>query len=239
MNASDSKTLHIFIDEGGDRYFTESSSKYFTLTAVACMPDSATVSELYCLRKELFPRVYEQSKSAEKSTTNILESFHASEDFQFVRDRVFEIIEKQEGLQVFSVIIEKRKTNPSLQDISAFYTKACIWLMHGLLYNISLTDYNCLIIYFDGMPIKVNKKKAMFKGIKLKIAEFFREKKISVPYYLVTHQSKADVYLQIVDYVNWAIFIKNERGEIRPYEQIKKLIKNEFYPFATGTTFFY
>lgn len=71
------------------------------------------------------------------------------------------------------------------------------------------------MIFFDGMPISKNKK-AMFKGIKMELSAFFSEKGIKIPYYIYSHQSKSHHYLQIADYMNWAINVSKERGEIRP-----------------------
>ena len=231
-------TLYIFIDESGDTNFTSKSSKNFLLTGLVCPPSSQLVSKLYHTKHKLIP-VFETLKKQIKNRNEELECFHATEDLQIIRDEVFKIIGDEKNLSVYSVIIEKRKTVPFYQDPRRFYTKACIWLMHGVLYNQDIGKYKKIIIFFDSIPADNKKKKAMFKGLKTEIANFFKEMNIQIPYCLCMHQSKSNTYLQIVDYISWAIYIKNERNETRPYAIIQKFIKNEFFPFARGQQFFY
>ncbi|MDD3066390.1 MAG: DUF3800 domain-containing protein [Candidatus Gracilibacteria bacterium] len=224
------RTIYIFIDEAGDLNFTRQSSKYISLTALVCVPDNQLVIDLYNKKHLLLP--FAQSKKKE------LEYFHASEDLQIVRDEVFNSIQSQKNLFVYSVFVEKRKTYPALQFATKIYTKMCIWLMHGVLYGIDFTKCDRIMIFFDNMPVGKNKQ-AMFKGLKKELSDFFIEKNITIPYWIFNHQSKSNTYLQVVDYLAWALYAKNERGEERPFNLIKHFVKNEFHPFSKNSSFYY
>ncbi len=234
------KTLFIYIDESGNLYFTEESPNYFCLTSVVGNIAEKTIAAFHDKRNNLIIEVDKRKKAGQEIRTSYdLEYFHAAEDYQLVRDEVFNLIKNIEDIRVYSVITEKRKTHPRLQDSSVFYTKQCLLLMQGILYKEDISKYENIIIFFDSMPGPNNKKKAILKGIKTAIASFFRDKGISIPYTIVSHQAKSNFCLQIVDYICWAIFIKNDRGETRPYNEIKKFIVNEFYPFKDGKRFYY
>lgn len=234
------KTLYIFIDEAGNLAFTPKSSKCFCMTGLVSSLDNMLITNLYHKKNELIFTLEESKKSVghKYRMEDTIEYFHATEDYQFVRNEVISEIACYKDLKAYAVITEKSKTHPVLQQKENFYYKNVKWLMHGIMHNTNITDYDRILIFFDNMPTAKHKK-AMIKGIKLTIADFFREKGIKIPYYIVSHQSKSNVYLQVVDYICWAIYVKNERGENRPYDALKHLIVNEFYPFALGRTFYY
>ena len=51
--------------------------------------------------------------------------------------------------------------------------------------------------------------------------------------------SKSHLYLQAADYCNWAIYVKWEREELRPYQMIQGKVRSEFDIFADGDTRYY
>lgn len=79
------------------------------------------------------------------------------------------------------------------------------------------------------------KKKAIEKALKLTLAE----KMPKIPYMIYHHTSKSNEYLQFVDYVNWAIFRRWEREDLRSYDLIKDAVKSEFDIFRSGERFYY
>ena len=72
--------LYVFLDEGGNLDFSPSGTRYFTLTGVTLSRPFPCDSELHALRFDLI------------ETGLDIEYFHASEDRQPVRDKVFEIV---------------------------------------------------------------------------------------------------------------------------------------------------
>jgi len=95
------KTLFIFIDESGNFDFSPNGTKYFSLSAI---------STLDPLGKEKLEKI--KYYLIEKGID--IEYFHAAEDEQFVRNRVYNFIESLEDIEIDSVIVQKNKTNPSL-----------------------------------------------------------------------------------------------------------------------------
>ncbi|MEK9166813.1 MAG: hypothetical protein AAB836_00775 [Patescibacteria group bacterium] len=113
------KILYIFIDESGNLIFTPKSTKFFFATAVVTNKlSNQFVVDLFRLKNQLLLKVEDLRKISKINDSYKLEYFHASEDLQIVRDEVFQVIENQNDLKVFSVITEKRKTHPKLQNAS-------------------------------------------------------------------------------------------------------------------------
>ena len=112
------KTLYLFIDEGGNFDFSVNGTTYFMLTCLIEERPFPTYDKLRALRYDLL-----------EDGINI-EYFHATEDKQNVRDKVFSIInESLEHVKICSMIAQKNKTNPSLQEASKFYSHVFHMLM--------------------------------------------------------------------------------------------------------------
>src|SRR5262245_56647960 len=95
--------IHVFADEAGDLNFGHGpgASRYFIMTTVA-MKDCAIGGELLELRRQL---------SWEGAEIN--EHFHATEDKQAVRDRVYSILDGH-SFRIDCTIFDKPKTEPHL-----------------------------------------------------------------------------------------------------------------------------
>ena len=226
------RTLFIFIDESGNFDFSSKGTKYFILSAV---------STLNPLGKE---RLEEMKYDLMKNGTN-LEYFHATEDKQVVRNKVYSFIENLKDIEIDSVIAQKNKTNPSLyisekkkkpKKGEKLYTLALQTLLQYIFrrYNNSAKVDRVVIVLssiFD-----VNKRELIKKTIKIYLKQIF-----SNPFYLYFHQNRSDKNTQIADYCCWAIYKKWTDGEIRPYSVVNKgnKIKSEFDIFKTGKTVYY
>ena len=105
-----SQTLYIFLDEGGNLDFSANGTPFFTVSTITkCRPFSVD-SDLLSLKYDLLEEGLD------------LERFHASEDKQLVRDRVFSLIGKHIArFRIDSLIVEKRKTQPQLREQEKFY----------------------------------------------------------------------------------------------------------------------
>ena len=99
----------------------------------------------------------------------------------------------------------------------------------------NLSDVKNVIIFTDSMPVQ-KKKKAMEKGVKLTLARLVDK---GLHYNIYHHQSKSNLNLQVVDYVNWAIFRKWENGDDRSYGFIKDAIDAEWDVFKIGDVVYY
>ena len=105
-----SKTLYLFIDESGNFDFSSRGTKYFLLSSIATFRPSLYKEKILDFKYDLLKNGYDK------------ECFHATEDEQVVRDKFFSFVEEMgEHLDVYSVIIQKNKANPTLfQEV---YTK--------------------------------------------------------------------------------------------------------------------
>ncbi|KMP11763.1 hypothetical protein UR09_02450 [Candidatus Nitromaritima sp. SCGC AAA799-A02] len=220
--------LYIFLDEGGNLDFSPKGTKYFTMTSVAMVRPFEMADPLDELKYDLIELGLD------------IEYFHASEDRQYVRNRVFPIIQPHlKNIQIDSLVVEKRKAGPALRRDSQFYPRMLGYLLkypleRTLLNKFRVEDVDELIIVTDALPIK-KKRKIIEKSIKV----YLKSMLPSVRYRIMHHSSKSSMELQIADYCNWAIYRKWERGDSRAYTLIKGGIRSEFDIFAGGRTFYY
>lgn len=219
------KNLYIFIDEGGDMVFSEKGTRYFTLTALTKTRPFTTHQTLTELKYDLWEKNID------------FEYFHATEDTQATRNEVFNVISKNiNQFTVDSVIVEKRKTQPSLQKSSNFYKKIFEILLNYVLERHKGKFQNVYVIT-DTIPINKHRK-----NIEKAIKGFFKPWQNinkATTYKIFHYSSKSDINLQITDYFNWAIFRKWERCDHRSYDLIKRAIFSEFDVFEIGEEFFY
>lgn len=245
MNNDNPKTLFLFIDESGNFDFTPKGTKYFVLTCISTTEPVNRRDEFLSLKYELLGEDIEQ------------EYFHATEDKQKVRDAVFSLIERLKDFEVHSVVAQKNKTNWSLyekidtkknesgrglkftkkQVEENFYkqlgeTLTC-WVFKRYRDTKNIREIDKVIIIFDTL---FNKTKQELVKKHLKV--YFKQKFDKVPY-IYFYQGKSDINCQISDYCGWAVFIKWERDEKRPYEIIKNKLNSEFDIFRTGEITYY
>lgn len=219
------KTLYLFIDEGGNFDFSPGGTHYFMLTCLLEERPFPSYDKLRSLKYDLL----EQGAN--------IEYFHAAEDKQTVRNKVFAIIrENLKHIQVSSMIVQKNKANPSIREESTFYTKVFRMLMKWVVEkHVHGKDYERVILFTDVMPV-AKKKKAMEKGVKLELAALLRE---GIEYRIYHHQSKSNLNLQVADYCNWAIWRKWANGDTRSYDLIKQCIDAEWDVFKDGKIEYY
>ena len=220
----ESQTLYIFLDEGGNLDFSNKGTKYFTLTTITkCRPFSLD-SYLLSLKYDLL----------EEGTD--IESFHASEDKQPVRDRVFSLIGKNlVQFRIDSLLVEKRKTQPQIREVEKFYPAMLGYLLKYVFKEAQIERYRQVIVKTDRLPV-TKKRRAVEKAIKITLSEMLPAK---ASYRVVHHESRSSFSLQVADYCNWAIYRKWTDDDLRSYELIKAGIKSEFDIFRTGETLYY
>jgi hypothetical protein len=212
--------LYAFIDVSGNYDFSIKGTKHLVLTSLICTDVNPGVLELHALKHNMIDKGID------------LEYFHASEDRQTVRDGVFDIISHLNHIRIDSLILDKSKTAPSLRPPKRFYPT----MVENLLKypfdprGIDVRRFDKVFIFVDRESSRASERDALTKAMKLSLARHL----LNVPYVICMHPSISHPYLQIVDYCCWAIYVKNEREEYRPYEKIMKLVKSEFNIFASG-----
>ncbi len=208
--------LYTFIDEGGNLDFSPTGTRYFTLTSVTTEHPLAWSAKLTELKYELIDQ-----------GSNI-EFFHASEDSQAVRDRVFAVIGPLLDLvRIDCVIVEKARTPPAARHDEEFYPKVLGRLVHYVASEAWNAAYSELVVFTDALPI-ARKRRAVEKAVKTALATSLPA---GVRYRIMHHASKSSVELQVADYCNWAVFRKWERNDARSYQLISGAVKSEFVVF--------
>lgn len=216
--------LYVFLDEAGNLDFSAGGTRYFLLGAITLERPFRAHPELDTLRHELIEGGLD------------LEYFHATEDRQAVRDRVYAKLEPHLGsLRFDSVVAEKRKTGPALQAEQAFYPRMLGYLLRYVLERCRLGDFKEVIVLTDRLPVQ-KKRSAFEKSIKATLADMLPS---TACYRLLHHDSKSHYGLQIADYLTWAVYRKWDRDDRRSYELIRPAIRSEFDLFRTGTTHYY
>lgn len=216
--------LYIFVDESGDVDFSQKGSKYYMFSFLVKKRPFKLHETIASYRYALLERNLKLEKNEKRLD---IERFHACEDNNFVRERIFNLISSFEKgtIRSYSYILEKPKVNPEkTSDKASFYSENLKYAITRLLDKIGI-DKDFIIIT-DNLAVKKDKNKQI-GAIKSGIKEYLRSNKINVRYDIFHHSSASSVNLQIVDYINWAIFRKYEKDDTRFYEKISKYILDE------------
>jgi len=215
--------LYVFLDEAGDFDFSVNGSKYFVITAGTIARPFPWDDKLARLKYDLIERGLP------------IEYFHASGDRQEVRDRVFKVIESEiSNLRLDSLVVEKRKTAPLLQEPQRFYPEMMKYLLQYVLKGLKSDEYAGIVIVTDRIPLH-KKRDAVEKALKHEVKAMLP----STRYVVLHHASMSCPSLQAVDYCNWAIFRKWRDDDMRSYSIIQSAIRSEFDIFKVGQTYYY
>jgi len=153
-----------------------------------------------------------------------LEYFHATEDRQVVRDRVFQIIESSiETIAIDCVVVDKHKIDNQLHSTAGLYTHAIGELIKQVDLSVAISQYDNIVVITDSIPV-AKKRKAAEKGVKTTIDDSLPD---GVRYQLYHYASKSCIGLQVADYCNWAIYRKWSKQDLRSYELISEAIRSE------------
>jgi hypothetical protein len=146
-----------------------------------------------------------------------LEYFHAAEDKQATRNRVFEIIRRHlDGVRVDALLVEKCKTAPALRVEEKFYAHMLGQLLQFILGQHHLEDYVEIIVFTDRLPVQ-RKRGAVEKAVKQTLASILPA---GTRYRVLHHDSKSNFDLQIADYCTWAVYRKWALNDSRAFEVI-------------------
>jgi hypothetical protein len=210
------KTKYLFIDESGNFDFSKKGTRYFILTAILA-------EDTYGLQHDLLELKLKLADQFE----HYLEYFHATEDKQFVRDKVFKIIsERLPNIEIYSVVIEKRKLYAMLQHEHRLYYKVFSWLSEYIYECIRSSTFDKLVIYTDTLPI-TKKRESVEHALKEHLSEKITDRKVEIYH----HDSRSNFMLQVVDYVGWAIYIKHERNKIKTLRSYSELYQDGHISF--------
>lgn len=213
--------VYLFFDESGDLHFAPGGSKYYFFGVLTTRDPGSLTAPLTALRYELLAGGVE------------IERFHAAEDRQAVRDRVFPILVADHSFEFDVTVIEKAKTNPVLHEAVRFYPQFASYLLKYVFARYA-DPKEPIVIVTDTLPIE-KKRKAVEKAFKTFISDNLGAR----PYTLVHQASGSHACLQAADYLTWAVHKKWTHGDMRSYSMVRHVIRSEFDIFAAGTEYFY
>ena len=208
--------LYIFIDESGDFNFTKNGTSFYTFTAVMTYEPTAEISAIKDLQIALISGQQLPGLDNKYIDEHISIAFHACEDKQAVRNLFFGQITGMTKFWANSVVVRKNMTYPPYRDPKVFYSK---YLGSLLKYVLVSYEYSDVCILVDGCA--VSKEKKIFKQT---IADEIMRRNPATKFRVFFPPSGCFCHLQIVDYINWAIFRKWEQNDVRSYELIKGLL---------------
>ena len=204
---------HIYADESGNFDFTNGpgASRYFILASVAVTGHAAETALLE-LRREL-------AWAGEPLPAG----FHATNDKQRVRDRVFAIIARH-NFRVDATILEKRKANPSRRTPSRLYGLAWHYHLSGVLSALANPDE----IHIVAADTNASDLRSEFHDTVKALASADAP---AVALRSTMWPAATSPMLQIADYCAWAIQRKWERSDTRSYHLIQNRIASELDAF--------
>ena len=214
--------IYIFVDESGNRDFTQKGSKYFMFNFLIKKRPFNLHNIISNYRYTLLEKNLDPLKGNDRRLN--IEYFHACKDNKYIRDEIFSLISTfdKKSVQVYSYILEKPKVDPTKRkEIDKFYIDNLTFAITKLL-NLLSIDKNFVIIT-DRLPVE-KKEKLQAKALKQGIAEYIEENSLNLRYDIFHHCSASSVNLQIVDYISWAIFRKYEHNDDKAFQKIEKYL---------------
>ncbi len=214
---------YAFADEAGNFDFSrkQGASRYFILCTVSIDDPAGVVAALSQLQMDL---AWEG---------NHLDSvFHATEDPQTVRDRVFQIIQGFE-LKVDATILDKRKAQPHLQSEASLYKMA--WFLH-FRYVASMLAKQEDRLFVGAASLGTKKKQRDFYKA---IDDVVWQTSSCDSYRVAFWPYISHACLQVADYCTWAIQRRWERDDDRSHTLIRDKIRTEYPIWQYGNTTYY
>ena len=203
-------TVYLFLDESGNFDFSPGGTRHFILGCVVYRRASALYAEVMDLRYDLMEEGYD------------LERFHATEDRQAVRDRVFAVIGRHlDAIEIHSLVVEKATTDPAIRTAVRFYPEMLGRLL-GHVFE-TLSGYSEVIVITDSIPV-ASQRRAIEKAVKTTLAEILPPRS---RYRIYHHDSRSNIGIQIADYCTWAIQRKWKDGDERSYVLVREAIRSE------------
>lgn len=212
--------LFAFLDESGEFVFRPQAGNYLVFAGVV-------TSNPLLFNQELSEVKYDLLRQG-----HILERFHAAEDKQLVRDRVFQMLTSSKEYSIHSIVVRKNRVNPVLHRYGV-YSIAYRTLLRYLVGSRGVKE---LYLIVDTVPDKRHQT-VLKQTLQQRAKEALATKNIH--YTLCHHNSSAHALLQAADYCAWAIYKKWHAGDRRAYDLIRGRITNEYDIFGRGDQDYY
>lgn len=216
--------IFMFADEAGCFNFSRNpgASKYYIVCTISCPSCADLGTALLNLRRDL---VWEKLP--------VREYFHASEDKQVIRDRVFGLL-KQHDFKIQATIMEKSKAQPRIRPTNhRFYNYG--WFYHFKFAAPKVTQ-DIQEMHITTASVGTHKGQKVFTNAVNDVVQQVVKNKVWCTNFC---RSIADPCLQAADYCTWAVQKKWETGNIASYDLIKDKINHEVDMWSHGRTHYY
>lgn len=157
------RPIYLYFDEAGDLNFKSSGTDYFMFGVLVTRNPWPLSDALNGLRRELYQGRF------------IPEYFHASEDLQEVRNRVFECICERGDFTFDVLVVEKAAVPEDHHEQHKFYT-----FVADLALRLSLEHYPTaepIFVTTDRIPVN-KKRSAVTKGFKQCLSSILEERAV-------------------------------------------------------------
>ncbi len=216
------KMVYIFADEAGNLDFSPRGSRYFLVTAVTMRNWIAGV-QLLDLRHTL----------AAQGAELLDIGFHAAEDKQYVRDFVYQLVQRI-PLDIDAVVLDKRKTQPHIAANEGYFYQLAWHLLFKYMAPRRFTINDD--VFLVGSSLGTKAKKIRFGNA---LASVVRQHVVCRSYTTAFWTTASHPCLQIADYCAWAIQRWKERGDNRSYVLIQGQVQSCFEPFLLSNVLYY
>lgn len=214
--------LFVFADEAGCFNFSRKpgASRYYIICTISCTSCVTLASSLIELRRAL---IWEDAP--------VGEYFHASQDRQVVRDRVFNVL-GQHDFSIQATIMEKSKAYPRIRPTNQrFYQYGWFHHFKYAAPKIIRNEVKELQITVGSINTAANQGAFSFA-----VNDVVQQIAKGVASRTNFCRAVADPCVQAADYCTWAIQKKWERGDVRSYDLIRDRIVHEYDMWSHGTT---
>lgn len=213
----------IFTDESGHMDFSPKSSSHAVLTGITI---TNSVDDLMRDYWELRHFLYVNPVEFESNQGKYMNKrFHASEDPQEVRDLVFKLIDHHKNkILARSLIVEKAKVFNHLKMDGWLISRMYFFWLKSV-YNRTnwIENKTSMQIIVDHTKTK-RLRSAIESGLKTSIGRHGN----GTPYLLHHTPSGCHPFIQLADYISWAVYRKYERGDLRSYGLIEEILDDEW-----------
>lgn len=158
--------VYLFFDESGNLDFSPNGSRHFCFGVLTLRDPGPLTSALTRLRYSLLGEGLE------------LELFHAAEDRQAVRDRVFATLGEVGGFELDLLVADKRQIHPALRDPFEFYCHHGYAVMEAALTRVRHLD-ETIVVITDTLPIQRDRK-ALAKAFRMAIRRLLGDRRFQV-----------------------------------------------------------
>lgn len=215
-------TLHIHLDESGDLNFSPAGSRYYVFATVWTYEPAPLANELNTHRFSLIKQGHGDR----------LSGFHAKDDAAPKRATVIPILRRHTNWNFASIVVDKRRVNPSIRDCEKFYPKFSSMVLRFVFRGRIKPNTSQVLIYTDTLPFSGKQARAAENAIKSACRSDLPN---GIPFHVLHHRRESNAWIQVADYCCWSICRKWEHGDTTAYTLLQgRLAATEIDPTALG-----